>query len=177
MGGINESVLPADKKPTNKEVVLSPDSFEPMPSLDLNIEMANANSIKTKEEKDLEVLNSLANILAQKQSFQKPQKTKPVSESKVPIQLQAIRQHMNNGQIHFHVDGDKPLKVAIPVADWFVVLRQIKTMNQTSFLDTENKCVAKFHPYILNNVFEVAIELIPCELGARFSEINKVAGR
>lgn len=94
-----------------------------------------------------------------------------------PVQTQAIRQHLNSGQIHLHVDGDNPLKVAIPVAEWFVIMRNLRSLTPFTFIDSQNKCVAYLKPYIHNAIFEVAIELAPIEIGERFTAMTTVAGR
>lgn len=95
----------------------------------------------------------------------------------VPIQTQAIRQHMNNGQVHLHVDAPQPLKVAVPVAEWFVIMRHLRSLNPFTFIDAENKCVAYLRPYVHGGLFEVAIELSPIEIGTRFNDMNAVTGR
>lgn len=88
-------------------------------------------------------------------------------------QTQTIRQHMSAGQIHLHCD-DQKLKVAIPVAEWYLVLRQLRSLNEFTWVDSENKCLAYIRPYINDNLFEVAIELIGINIGPRFEEMNKV---
>src|SRR4051812_38790846 len=42
-----------------------------------------------------------------------------------PQQTQTIRQHMNAGQVHLHCD-EQHLKAAIPVAEWYVIMRQLR---------------------------------------------------
>lgn len=95
----------------------------------------------------------------------------------VPIQTQTIRQHMNNGQVHLHVDAPQPLKAAVPVAEWFVIMRHLRSLSSFTFVDAENKCVAYLRPYVHGGLFEVAIELAPIEIGPRFNEMNAVTGK
>jgi hypothetical protein len=101
------------------------------------------------------------------------------AEEIIPVQTQVIRQHMSNGQIHLHVDNalPKPLKVAIPVAEWFLIIRSLQSLNPYTFIDKENKCVAYLKPYIYNDLFEVSIELKSVEIGPRFVSMNTVAKR
>ena len=95
----------------------------------------------------------------------------------VPMQTQAIRQHMHNGQVHLHVDAPRPLKAAVPVAEWYVILRHLRSLNQFTFVDAENKCILYLKPYVQGGVFEVAIELAPIEIGVRFRDMNLVTSR
>ena len=95
----------------------------------------------------------------------------------VPIQTQAIRQHMNAGQVHLHVDGPNPLKAAIPVAEWYVIMRQMRALAPFTFVDTDNKTVAYLRPYIAGGVFEVAIELAPIQAGPRVTEMTAVTNK
>lgn len=92
----------------------------------------------------------------------------------VPIQTQAIRQHMNAGQVHLHVDGAAPLKTAVPVAEWYVIMRHLRSLAPFTFVDTENNTVAYFRPYIHGGLFEVAIELAPIHVGPRVTEMTAV---
>lgn len=94
----------------------------------------------------------------------------------VPTQFQAIRQHMNAGQVHLHCD-EQQLKAAIPVAEWYIIMRQLKSLIPFTWIDPENKCVAYFRPYINTGVFEVAIELVSINIGARFTDMNAVTGK
>lgn len=96
--------------------------------------------------------------------------------SGLPTQTQSIRQHMSNGQIHLHVDAEK-LKVAIPVAEWFLVMRNLRSLNPFTFIDSENNCVAYLRPYIYGGSFEIAIEIAPIAIGPRFNSMNAVTGK
>lgn len=94
----------------------------------------------------------------------------------VPMQTQAIRTHMNAGQVHLHCD-EQQLKAAVPVAEWYIIMRQLRSLAPFTWVDSENKCVAYFRPFINMGVFEVAIELAPVNIGARFNDMNAVTGK
>ena len=93
-----------------------------------------------------------------------------------PIQTQAIRQHLSGGQVHLHLDEQK-IKVAIPVAEWDVIMRNLKSMNQFTFIDSENKAVAYFKPFISNGVFEVTVDVCAIQIGNRIQEMTSVTGK
>lgn len=94
----------------------------------------------------------------------------------LPMQTQAIRQHMNNGQVHLHVDAQK-LKTAIPVAEWYVIMRHLKSLTPFTFVDPDNKTVAYFRPYVSGGTFEVAIELAAINIGPRITEMTAVTAK
>jgi hypothetical protein len=100
----------------------------------------------------------------------------PTGPFGVPMQTQAIRQHMNNGQVHLHVDAQQ-LKTAVPVAEWYVIMRHLKSLTPFTFIDTDNKSVAYFRPYISNGQFEVAIELAAINVGPRIQDMTNVTAR
>lgn len=91
-------------------------------------------------------------------------------------QYQTIRQHLNNGQIHFHVDAES-LKVAIPVAEWFLIMKSLRSMTNYKFVDTTNSCTIDFEPFIDSGEFDVAIDLKPIRIGTRFSALENVTKR
>jgi len=88
----------------------------------------------------------------------------------IPHQYQSIRQHISAGQVHLH-DDENELKVSIPVADWYVIIRQLKTMTPYTYVDTYFNCMATFKPFINNGCFEVAIQLQPITVGDRFKQL------
>lgn len=147
MGGENESVLKADKK----DVVLKADD-----------DPKNGNILQP------DTIQSDPPIV-------KPDQ-KAYNTSGFPQQYQSIRQHVSAGQVHFHDDSNK-LKASIPVADWYVILRQLKTMTKYTYVDTDFNCTATFRPFINNGTFEVAVELIPIVVGERFKQLNALAKR
>lgn len=151
MGGINESILPSDKKPAGN--ILAPDT--PVPeTIVLDLAESGASS-------------NMANFVNAMNRG-----------TRLPRQNQSIRQHMSNGQVHLHVDDNNlAIKVAVPVAEWYVIMRQLRSLNTFTFVDTENKSVAYFRPYIYGDLFEVAIELAPIQIGPRFNDMNVVTGK
>jgi hypothetical protein len=149
MGGANESVLPSDKV-----AGAAPPGAGPNPGNVLAPDFVQA---------------PLANV--------PPPPPLNLQGAGVPIQTQAIRQHMSGGQIHLHVDGPQPLKVAVPVAEWYVIMRHLRSLSPFTFVDSENKCVLFLRPYIHAGLFEVAIELSPIQVGARFGDMNAVTGK
>lgn len=51
---------------------------------------------------------------------------------------QAIRYHVSGSEVHFHVDPGKgpnteKMKVAIPVADWYIAFEKLKNLRETSY--------------------------------------------
>lgn len=101
---------------------------------------------------------------------------RPVYGPQPPLQTQTIRQHMNAGQVHLHCDAQN-IKVAIPVAEWYVIMRQLRSLAPFTWLDPDNQSVAYFKPYINGVLFEIAIELAPINIGNRFKEMNQVTGK
>lgn len=151
MGGENESVLKSDKK---KAEAASPSMGGPPGNiLRPDVPPVPANTIE-----------------ALQPSYRTQQGLA------VPMQAQAIRQHMNAGQVHLHCD-DQQLKAAVPVAEWYIIMRQLKSLVPFTWIDAENKCVAYFRPYINMGLFEVAIELAPINIGARFTDMTAVTGK
>jgi len=149
MGGVNESVLESDKTKKKEAGAASP---------------------------------SLGGTVLAPDYVQPPTNVVPppplnLQGTGVPMQTQAIRQHMNNGQVHLHVDAPQPLKAAVPVAEWYVIMRHLRSLNPFTFVDAENKCVAYLRPYVHGGLFEVAIELAPIEIGPRFNDMNAVTGK
>lgn len=69
---------------------------------------------------------------------------------------------------------DKELKCEILFPEWFLIMREIKTLKSFTFIDAENKTVAMFKPYIVKNSFDVAIELAPINIGKRFEEMSSL---
>ena len=147
MGGENESVLKADKKDT----VLKADDDPKMGT----ILQADAEQVDP--------------------PLVKPQQ-KSYDAQGFPQQYQSIRQHVSAGHVHLHDDTNK-LKVSIPVADWYIILRQLKTMTKYTYVDTDFNCTANFRPFINNGIFDVAIELVPTVVGERFKQLTSVAKR
>jgi hypothetical protein len=83
---------------------------------------------------------------------------------------------MNNGQVHLHVDAQK-LKTAVPVAEWYVIMRHLKSLTPFTFVDPDNKTVAYFRPYVSGGTFEVAIELAAINIGPRITEMTAVTAK
>lgn len=165
MGGINESMLDADDKkgkskgkkgdtlaadPAGQGVVLAPDASP----------ASAAPIVATEAPKPKPVATSVP---------------RPAAED-VPRQYQSLRQHISAGQVHLH-DDENNLKVAIPVAEWYVIVRQMKTLKPYSYVDTDFNCVANFQPYSKDGFFEIAIELVPITVGDRFKQMADLIKR
>jgi len=153
MGGLNESVLESDKGKKKKDAGAASPSMGGSPG------------------------TILAPDYVQPPTNVVPPPPLNLQGTGVPMQTQAIRQHMNNGQVHLHVDAPQSLKAAVPVAEWFVIMRHLRSLNPFTFVDAENKCVAYLRPYVHGGLFEVAIELAPIEIGPRFNDMNAVTGK
>jgi hypothetical protein len=84
---------------------------------------------------------------------------------------QEIRQHVNNGECHWHVDAEG-LKAAIPVADWTVMARQLKRMETIEYVDIANKSRIVFTPYInADKVLSIAIGVEGIEVSDHFDKV------
>lgn len=64
------------------------------------------------------------------------------------------------------------LKCEIPFPEWFMIMRDCKTLKHFTYIDAKNQCVAMFKPYISNSLFDVAIEIAPINIGKRFEQMN-----
>jgi len=97
-------------------------------------------------------------------------------------QTAEIRQHVSNGEVHFH-DDQRKLKAAIPVADWFGVRRQLRTNQPFTWIDAKFNTIVCFTPLIRSNpgnpvpVVEVIVQIEPIELGERFKQLDSLAGK
>jgi len=166
VGGINESVLEADEKKKKKKdgAVLAPDPPVSGVVLAPDLPPASAAPI-VKSEKPVEPPKPVATPTPL-----------PESPEGIPRQYQSIRQHISAGQVHLH-DDDNKLKVSIPVAEWYVIVRQMKTLKPYSYVDTDFNCLANFHPYAKDGYFEVAIEMVPITVGDRFKQLADLIKR
>lgn len=173
VGGINESVLEADEKKKGKKKdgdVLQPDP--PAGGVVLAADLPPASAAP--------VLPSLPPAVEVSKSEIKPPKPAVASAAPppegIPRQYQSIRQHVSGGQVHLH-DDDNKLKVAIPVAEWYVIVRQLKTMTPYTYVDTDFNCTAIFRPFMHDGYFEIAIEMVPVTVGDRFKQLASLIKR
>lgn len=75
--------------------------------------------------------------------------TPATSSHKIPVQINGIRIHENNGEVHLHDDARK-LKVAIPSSEFWKAWNQSseakssgnKVIRTISFIDPKNQSVA-----------------------------------
>lgn len=103
--------------------------------------------------------------------------TQNIEEIEIPKQAQNIRQHISSGEVHLHDDQNK-IKVAIPVADWYVILNKLKGISKCYFIDPNFNSVAHFRPFIApDNTFDVAISLAKIKIGKRFKLMSELAKR
>lgn len=163
MGGENESLLEADKggkKNGGKGTVLEADPEGKGATLQADVPPAQASPVTP----------------GPKTEKKKPEPPRPVdlAEADVPRQYQTIRQHVSAGHCHFHDDENK-LKVSIPVAEWWVILRQLKSMQPYTYVDTDFRTVAYFRPYLFNGYFDVAVEMVGIDVGVRFKALSDLA--
>ena len=154
MGGINESVLSADDKKKGDTL-----AADPAQGVILAPDLPDGSDVQYKPLG--RVTKAVATV------------TPP---SSLPRQYQSLRQHISAGQVHLH-DDENNLKVAIPVAEWYVIVRQMKTLKPYSYVDTDFNCVANFHPYNKDGLFEIAIELVPITVGDRFKQMSNLIKR
>lgn len=172
VGGINESVLDADDKAKNKSKSKKGDTLAADPAgqgvvLAPDLPTASAAPVATEVKPE-----------APKPTMRSgPGKVATVTPAEgVPRQYQSLRQHISAGQVHLH-DDENDLKVAIPVAEWYVIVRQMKTLKPYSYVDTDFNCIANFQPYSKDGFFEIAIELVPITVGDRFKQMSDLIKR
>ena len=66
------------------------------------------------------------------------------------------------------------LKCEIPFPEWFMIMRDLKSLKNFTYIDAKNQCAAMFKPYITKNLFDVAIEIAPIHIGKRFEQMNSL---
>lgn len=104
MGGLNESVLEADKGKDKKDQVLQADPDPKGSVLQADPQAAPVTASKKTDAPKAE----------------KPSAPPDLGAADLPHQYQNIRQHVSGGHCHFHDDANK-LKLSIPVAEWYVI--------------------------------------------------------
>jgi len=77
---------------------------------------------------------------------------------------QTLRFHLSGGEVHFHDDANR-LKAAVPVADYYLMLRQVQMMQTCSYLDQKFGSIITFTPYVDGNVVECYAQLRPIQVG------------
>jgi len=110
------------------------------------------------------------------QYFLHPDKLEDLQKMASPPQLQKICLKDDSKKSGFIILNceEQQLKADVPVAEWYIIMRQIKSLSPFVWIDAENKCMASFKPYINDNTFEVAIELSPINTGARFNDMSMI---
>jgi hypothetical protein len=174
VGGLNESVLEADEKKKGKKKdgdVLQPDPPAGGVMLAADLPPASAAPV-VKTERPADMSREVPFIREPQPVAAAP----PPQVEGIPRQYQSIRQHISAGQVHLH-DDDNKLKVSIPVAEWYVIVRQLKTMTPYTYVDTDFNCTALFRPFMHNGYFEVAIEMQPVTVGDRFKQLASLIKR
>jgi len=91
-----------------------------------------------------------------------------------PQQTQTIRIHLHEDKIHLHANENM---VVMPIAEWYLVQRKLRSMEPFTFVDPQNKCVAYLKPSIIDRLFEVTVELVPIQIGTRFDSLNNASIR
>ena len=86
---------------------------------------------------------------------------------------QSLRFHINGPEVHFHDDANK-LKAAVPVADWYGILRQIQAMQKVSYVDPKFSTLLVFTPYIEGDTVECYTELKPAKIGRMLAGISSL---
>lgn len=160
MGGLNESVLEADKGKGKKDQVLQADPDPKGSVLQADPQAAPVTASKKTDATKAE----------------KPSPPPDLGAADLPHQYQNIRQHVSGGHCHFHDDANK-LKLSIPVAEWYVILRHLRSLQSYTWVDPEFKTVGYFRPYIHNGYFDVALEMQPVTIGDRFEQMSGLAKR
>ena len=84
-----------------------------------------------------------------------PVKQKPTpTDAEKPSPTATLRIHQNKGEIHFHDDKQK-IKLAMPVAEYQVLMRQVKRLKPFHFIDEVNKTVLIIDPFFDGGVAAV----------------------
>jgi len=81
---------------------------------------------------------------------------------------QTLRFHLSGAEVHFHDDANR-LKAAIPVADYYLMLRQLQMLQVCNYLDQKFNTLVTFTPYIDGNVVECYAQLRPVHVGRMFT--------
>jgi hypothetical protein len=129
MGGVNESVLPSDKKQAERPGSILQSDFSPLPP--------------------------------------------PPMDQR---QRQSIRIHRSGPEVHLHADDEK-LKVAIPVAEWFTILRRLSSNEPATYSDAKNKTIARICPYVQDGIMEVNVAIQSVQIGKRLESLLNVAAQ
>lgn len=74
------------------------------------------------------------------------------------MQTQTIYMQINEGQIHLSCN-EQQIKCIIPITEWYIIMRQLRSLVPFIWMDSKNKSKAYFSPFINMGIFEVAIEL------------------
>lgn len=123
---------------------------------------AKAQSQSTLQPDVREETVSMAEVVKRKKKKDKKKKHR-----EPPLQMQALRQHVSGGECHWHDDARK-LKFAMPVADYYVIKRELLKLEMVERADTVNKTVIRFEPYVKDGVADLAITVEPLKFAARF---------
>jgi len=94
---------------------------------------------------------------------QQAEQPPPAPPAGAPAQ-QTLRFHLSGAEVHFHDDANR-LKAAIPVADYYFLLRQIQMLQVCNYLDQKFNTLLTFTPYIDGNVVECYAQLRPVHVG------------
>jgi hypothetical protein len=91
-----------------------------------------------------------------------------------PKQVQKIRQHVSGGEVHFH-DDEAKLKVAIPVADWWTIKREMASLNPVTWVDQKQQTILEITPVLENSVMDVVISINKFTTGDALAKLNNLA--
>jgi hypothetical protein len=97
-------------------------------------------------------------------------------ESMGSTNIHQLRIHESKGEIHFHNDNNK-LKVAMPVAEFNVMMRQLKRMKPINFVDDVNKTVLTIEPIFDGSSLALKMVIVPATLGDNFKALNDILNK
>ena len=90
------------------------------------------------------------------------------------VQRQSVRLHINNNQVHFHVDAEN-LKAALPVAEWYSAWIKIAKSpgSQFHFADLAHNTVLTVQSVYKNNILNAVIEIKKVDkVGSVFNQLE-----
>lgn len=91
----------------------------------------------------------------------------------IPVQTQNIRQHVTPSEIHFHDDA-LAIKVAVPAAEWFTIVRNMSSGKTVQWLDLSHNSVLQITPILKDNTYDAIISVQRVVLGKRFEQVLKL---
>jgi hypothetical protein len=107
---------------------------------------------------------------------QPPAAAAPAAPAAATQARQALRFHENKGEVHFH-DDRAALKAAIPVAEWFLIMRKIRSLETAVWVDPQFNTIITFTPYRDGDYVECYTKLEPCRVSQTITKLSEFTKR